>query len=621
MHTALFAAFATLVVTAGIHTAIAADGRTPSVDQALSRIRKSRPRLILTDERLAELKELAKADELLAGCVRAVLVEADRTIKKPPLEHRLVGPRLLSVSRGCLRRVYLLALAYRWTGREAYAEAAKENLLTVCSFPDWNPSHFLDTAEMSHAVGIGYDWLFDYLDADSRTGIREGLIRLGLQPGLKAYRDGAWWVRSEYNWNQVCNCGLSIGVLAVADSEPDLARRVLSAAVPSLPKALASYAPDGAWGEGPGYWNYATSYTAFGLAAMETALGTDFGLSKAEGLSEAGCFPLHTTGPTGLYFNFADVGERSRRRNLPCLFYLARKFGKPQLAAAEREMMSRHPGDTMDVIWYVPPAKTKPKPLAPDKLFRGPVEVAVFRGAWDDPDALFVAVKAGFNRVNHGHLDLGNFEMDALGVRWARDLGSDDYNLPGYWEGRAGGRRWSYYRLNSFSHSVPLLAGAGQDINAEAKVVKFESLAESGFAVIDLTGAYAEHSRKVMRGVQVLAGRRAVLVQDEFDLPKPCEVAWAMTTDAKTSLDGATATLRQDGKQLTATILSPADAEFSVESAEQKPPQKANKGVRRLMIRISAGKGPLRVAVLLSPAWPDGKKQDVPKLKPLSAWK
>jgi len=52
-----------------------------------------------------------------------------------------------------LRRVYALALAYRWTGQEKYARKAAENMLTVCAFKDWNPSHFLDTAEMSHAVG------------------------------------------------------------------------------------------------------------------------------------------------------------------------------------------------------------------------------------------------------------------------------------------------------------------------------------------------------------------------------------------------------------------------------------------------------------------------------------
>ena len=36
--------------------------------------------------------------------------------------------------------------------------------------------------------------------------------------------------------------------------------------------------------------------------------------------------------------------------------------------------------------------------------------------------------------------------MDADGVRWAADLGQDDYDLPGYWSSGADGGRWNYFR-------------------------------------------------------------------------------------------------------------------------------------------------------------------------------
>ena len=114
--------------------------------------------------------------------------DANECLDRRPLVYRLEGPRLLSVSRDCLRRIYSLALAYRWTGQERYAAKAKENLLEVCAFKDWNPSHFLDTAEMSHAVGIGYDWLYDYLDSQTRDQIRAGLDREGAQAGAGGLR-------------------------------------------------------------------------------------------------------------------------------------------------------------------------------------------------------------------------------------------------------------------------------------------------------------------------------------------------------------------------------------------------------------------------------------------------
>jgi hypothetical protein len=62
------------------------------------------------------------------------------------------------------------------------------------------------------------------------------------------------------------------------------------------------------------------------------------------------------------------------------------------------------------------------------------------RSEWENPQALCVAFKAGDNKANHSHLDLGSFVFDAAGVRWAMDLGADNYNLPGYF----GKQRWDY---------------------------------------------------------------------------------------------------------------------------------------------------------------------------------
>ncbi len=603
---------------------VAADNpvKPPTAQTALKTLNKAHPRLILTDKRLAELKELMKRDDLLKKCYKDVLKQADKDCTKKPLVHRIPdGIRLLSVSRECVSRVYALGLAWRLTGKEKYAAKAKENLLAVCAFKDWNPSHFLDTAEMSHAVGVGYDWLFDYLDAESREKIRAGLIKNGLEPGLACYarKSNWWWTKSHHNWNQVCNGGMIVGALAIAETDPKYASGIIPKAVASLPLALGTYAPDGAWPEGPGYWGYATRYTVYGLAALDTALGKDFGLSKMKGLPEAGLFPIYACGPTKLYFNFADVGSNSRRRKIPSLFWLASRYDKPFLADAQREMLSKYSASPQDFIWYVPAGKKAPTPTL-DKYFRGPVEVAVFRSAWNDTDALFVAVKAGYNQVNHGHLDLGSFEIDALGTRWARDLGKENYNLPGYWTGGKDAKRWTYYRLSSFAHNVPVLGGKNQDVFAKTKITKFKTAPSKGFAVIDLTSAYKDFAKKVTRGVAIIGNRKAVLVQDEFDIKKPCEVAWGMTTDAKIVVEKGLAILTRGRKKMTVQILSPAGAVFTVESAEQKPPLKSNKGVKRLMIRLKKQKGNVRVAVFFAPDWPAGKSVKPPTIKPLKQW-
>ena len=613
--------FVVLMVALGLCLTTSGLAQESAVDssEVLSTLEKNHPRLMLMDKDLGHLKILYAKDRVLQKCLRDVLKDADKCAEKPMLTYRKIGPRLLHVSRECLHRIYALGLAYRWTSDEKYAEKAAENLLTVCAFDDWNPSHFLDTAEMSHAVGLGYDWLYSYLGEERREKIRAGLVKNGLKPALSAY-EKSWWSKSEHNWNQVCNAGMIIGALAIAESEPQYAERIINSAIKSLPRALKSYGPDGAWMEGPGYWSYATHYTAYGLTALQTALGKDFGLLQIEGLAEAGNFPIYTAGPRGLYLNFADSGEKGSRRPMPCMFWLARTYDNSLYAESEHAEIANHDASAQHVVWYLPPPRQIPQKTL-DCYFRGPVEIAVFRSVWNDPEALFVGVKAGYNQVNHGHLDLGNFELDALGIRWVRDLGSDNYNLPGYWDGKRGGRRWDYYRLNSKSHSVPLLNGENQDPLAKSNFTKFETENSSAFVLVDLTSAYEKSASKVTRGVAMIADRRAVLVQDEFEIENPCELIWAMTTDAEIDIkEKNTALLTLGGRKLVARLLSPLAAGFEIESARQKPPQKTNKDLRRLIVRLPKAGGSVRVAVLFSPVWKDKEIVSNVPIKPLAQW-
>jgi hypothetical protein len=613
-----------LALLAGPAAAVDAPARPvivpPTAATVLATLRQGHPRLLLSDQRVAELTRLAATDEVVKKGLAEVLADADKLLTAPALERKLIGPRLLMVSRDCLKRTLTLGLAWRLTGREAYLAAGRDNLLAVCTFADWNPSHFLDVAEMANAVGIGYDWFHAGLTAGERERIRAGLITHGLDEGIKAVGgwDGAlkpaWWTSSEFNWNQVCHGGLIVGALAVAESDPRYAQVLIPRAVRDMPKALASYDPDGAWPEGPGYWSYATDYTVFALAAMESALGTGFGLGTGPGLAHAGMFPVGCVSPLGLLPNFADVGDRSRFGGSPLLFWLGDHYGQPGLCDSEARLLAagRHAAP-LDLVWYRPAGGGTPAPPL-DQRFDGRVQLAVFRSAWDDPDAVYAYIKAGYNAVNHGHLDLGSFEFDCLGERWARDLGSDDYNLPGYFSGGPGGSRWNYYRLNSHSHSVPLIDGRDQLVSGSAAISRFTT-GERPAAVVDLTSAYAATS--VRRGLALTDQRRAVLIQDEFQLARPAAITWAMTTDAAIACDGASATLTIGGKVLQATLLSPSGAVFTQEPAQPPLPEKQNAGVSRLLVALAPRSGDVRIAVRFAP-------KDAPAaavaLVPLAEW-
>ncbi len=574
----------------------------PPATNILARLNKAHPRLLATAEDFAQLKRRVASESQLKLWHTKLQAQAQDILAAAPSRYEIPdGLRLLATSRRVVDRVYALALLYRLDGEQRYAERAWQELAAAASFPDWNTRHFLDTAEMTHAFAIGYDWLYDVWTPAQRDTLRQAMVEKGLKPALELYRERKWWTVAHHNWNQVCNGGIGMGALALADVEPPLAGEILHDALESIQLAMAQFAPDGAWKEGPGYWNYATIYNVIFLAGLHTALGTDFGLSQTGGFDQTGYFPIYVTGPLGRTFNHADGSDHPLFPEQ--IFWLARKFKQPVFAwFAERTTAP----SALDVLWF-DPAGTNPKAagLPLDKYFRG-AEVAVFRSAWEDPQALFVGFKAGDNRANHSHLDLGSFVFDAAGVRWAVDLGADNYNLPGYF----GNQRWTYYRLRAEGHNTLVIdpgQGPDQDPAAKARIIRFASRSERPFAITDLTAAYSKSARKVWRGIALLH-RAKLLVQDEISADQPVELWWFMHTPAivKIHTDGHIANLQLDSAQLRAEILSPADAKFQLMDAQPLPSsphpegQARNEGVRKLAIHL-ADVSNTRLAVLLAP--------------------
>lgn len=611
----------------GVSESFGREPQSPGQEGILSTIQNGHPRLFLSDRRLEQLKTLAQKDALLARLMRQVLCNAGEMLTVETIRHELVGPRLLGQSRDCIERVWTLSLAYRWTGKRAYLDRAVKEMKTAAAFPDWNPSHFLDVAEMTAALAVGYDWLYDDMDEADRAIIREAVVRLGLAEGMKVYEDMGWWVRRENNWNQVCNGGLTLGALAVADDHSELSARIVNLAVKSLPYGMMPYRPEGAYPEGPVYWGYGTIYNCLMIDALDTALGKTFEFEKMPGFPETGWFHIQTIGPSGLLFNYADCNPRAGLR--ASMFHLSRLYRKgawawwfrrrldkalPQLDAIEPHGRGRF--FPMTVVWYDPSGnKESARDLPTSTYFPGEQEVVILRSSWDK-EALYFGIKAGDNRANHGHLDIGSFVLDLDGLRWASDLGTDNYNLPEYF----GAKRWSYYRLNTFSHNTLVIDGKNQNPDGKGRVERFDLNADAPWAVLDLSGAYADQADRVRRGVRMVDDR-TMLVQDEIHSPIG-PVRWAMVTRADVELDGDRALLRRDGKSLEVRLLSPAGASFTTVSTKPATAEeKQNEGTIMLAVEARASEaGPLRFAVLMQAVTDDGKDGSGVDIQPLEQW-
>ena len=232
------------------------------------------PRLVLTPAIEAALRANLVHDRRAARFADHLRREAEAVLAlPPPRRDQQQGRRLLGVSREVLRRLLLLGLVHRLDGDDRFLERAVVELRAVAAFADWNPSHWLDVAEMATAVAFGYDWLHADLSPADRALVVDALER----HAFAVYSPNRW----TNNWNDVCNGGMIVASLAIAEDRPELAAETIALAVAELPRALGEIAPEGAHPEGGAYWHYATLYSVTAIAALESAAGTDLGLVGA----------------------------------------------------------------------------------------------------------------------------------------------------------------------------------------------------------------------------------------------------------------------------------------------------------------------------------------------------
>lgn len=566
-----------------------ASSRNDALDPLTSIPLKPHPRLIASGDRLTEIRKLVRTDSVARAYYADLRDQARQILNQRPLEYKLIGPRLLDKSRTCLQRVYLLAFLWCLDQRPEHLRRALAELHAAAAFPDWHPPHFLDVAEMTHAFAIGYDWLYEGLTQPDRDLLAKAIIEKGLDPGLAAYASKAFWVAPHNNWNLVCNGGLGLGALAVGDVDKDKANAVLNNVLSSLPPAMILYAPDGGWIEGPGYWAYATQYAVNLIAGLDSSLGRDYGLSDSAGFRRTGDFRLQSTGPLGLAFNYADAHEQLDPA--PQLNWLSTRFQQPAYAWQEQTFASKKgEASPLDLIWFSNAGKGPEETGFPlDQQFRG-ANAAFLRTSWTDPNALYVGAKGGDNAASHAHLDLGSFVFDAAGVRWAMDLGPDDYNLPDYF----GKKRWTYYRLRTESHNTLLIDNDNQSETAKA------SLHLAGSSIeIDLADAYPDRLHSWTRQLSFLDGQTLRIV-DEVAATRPVAPVWGMVTSASVEVSDSKALLRKDGKTLLVRIESPEAARFDTVSTHAPAPQDPNTGTTKLVVRLLEPSTEIRIDVRLT---------------------
>src|SRR4030095_4855935 len=527
------------------------------------------PRILLFEKDVNALKKRCNTNAIWGNVQQAILNESDRFIAVAPVERIQIGRRLLDKSREALRRMFFLSYAYRVTGNKKYAERGEKELLTIAGFSDWNPSHFLDVAEMTMAMAIGYDWLYNYLSPASRSAVKEAILKKGLEPSLDSKYNS--WLRAEHNWNQVCNAGMTYGAMAIYEDQPELAKQVINRALESIQLPMKDYAPDGGYPEGYGYWGYGTSFNVMFLSAVEKLFGKDFGLGHMPGFLHTASFLENMTGTTGKPFNYSDAGANGGLH--PAMFWFAAKTKDPSLLWVEKNYLNENSQKYINdrllptiMIWGLDVDLSK---IAPPKSTmwtgQGKNPVALMRTSWTDTNAIYTAMKGGSVSVNHAHMDIGSFVMDADGVRWAMDFGMQDYESLESKGIQLFGRtqdaqRWTVFRYTNLVHNTLTVNNQHQRVTGTAPITSSSASPDFMNAITDLSAVYKGAVKKANRGIAIV-NKSYVVVRDEIEtLDSAVTIRWTMLTPATVKITATDkAELKQKDKKLILQVDAPSN--------------------------------------------------------------
>jgi hypothetical protein len=567
-----------------------------------------------TDQMLPEYKPFRKKPgklartptgrKLLGGIERM----AERLRHLPPLPYTLyqhyerTGSRREFDHAYHARRAGLSAAALRaLVSRDReWIDIVQNDIWSLCEETNWVPPEHRHSAPIDlFASETGFllaetDHLMgDLLEPPVRERIHAEVQRRILGPYLEKEFG---WFDGHNNWTGVCESSVGAALLYL---EPNPAR--LSKGIRCVLRGLhrfldRAFLDDGGSSEGAGYWQYGLINTVAFAELLRHRTRGRVDLLAHPKLPRIARYPLAACVGPGLYHSCSDCAGRVAF-SPGFLSRLAERTGTPELTSLlHRDAVGagrgRLPWVLRDLLWW--DGKTHPRPRLDDVLLP---ETGLARLIRRGPGVVLMA-KAGHNRENHNHNDVGSFAVYLRGEPLLCDPGTGLYDRDYF-----GPRRYDNPVCSSFGHSVPRIGGCEQAFGEEyaGRVESFDAGGRTGRVVLEFAAAYPLKSLKGLRRELALSGRgrrgAAVTLEDRFEFSRGArEVEEAFVTWNRVRVRGAAARIQGDEGTVELRVTEPADArwgveEFAVRMARSDEPRT----LRRLTCSLPGGANTFRM--------------------------
>ncbi|QBN17868.1 heparinase II/III family protein [Flavobacterium nackdongense] len=537
----------------------------------------SHPRLFLKAGEEAQIQSLINSSTEHKKSHDYIIKTADEFLTAPTIVKPANATRVLAEARKAVEEIFYLSYAYRMTGQTKYLTQGEKVINDVCNWDNWI-TYSLDTSEMTFAVALGYDWLYNDLSAATKQKAREKILNYG----FLTQKTKPFWDYTS-NWNQVCIGALSCSAIAIyGDGTTQMdteAAYIMNRILVKNPNSMNTY-NDGNYPEGPMYWSYGTTYEVVMLSALEGIYGQNHeGINRliaSPGFLESAEFMQYVTGPTSYYFNYSD--STAERIPLPATLWMAKKANRPEWLTEEKKLMENGVyASNIGSRGFLPMALIFGKDISLDNLTNpqkkiwtgnGVNPVALVRTEWQGSQGKYMGVKGGTPTYSHGQMDGGFFVYDSQGIRWGMDFGKYDYDAQGTLDDSDNsqfGDRWKIFRVAGTSQNTISIKKASETSWQNHKV--------DGNATIDeLYDTTAKRGAKVnMKSLlglnnELLAATRSAYIVDEsyFEVKdyinngaSDINLYWNMVTRSTIeSISPSKLRLSQGGKRVILEVVS-----------------------------------------------------------------
>ena len=596
------------------------------------------PRILLNQDGFERLKNLYKTDPEYKKIATKVINKANTYLKELPQQY-VFDDAMRMYATGARTQNYFMywGYAYKLTGNQKYVRRAVEELKALDKFPDFNPMHIIDTGMFCMGLACAYDWFYEAYTPEELQLAKRVVFEKCFKSLSDAYygrlsqaTSGNGTTKWSSNYNAVVSGGCLNAAIATIECDPEYNLDMIDNCIRSLEYTLAGLMPGGGWGESVSYWNYTMEFLSYSMASLNTSFGTDYGISKSQGMKESLSYAMACLGIGGMY-NYHDSGKSaaSLTNSYKTFMYLANTY----------DIKDAYAMRMYDII------NSRVSPVPEDALFySGPIED--FESVYDkngtdiridgtelftvrdtynrDKSQFYFATHFGATWGYHHHCDCGSFVLDMYGTRFADDLGADDYNI----ENELKYSSYELYRKRGEGHNILILDPAGhtggfeQNLNCFAPITVSESDGSKAYVISDMSQVYSE-SEKMNQGYYIDKEKMTITMRNEFETQTSIDAYWFMHTRADIQIDGNKAYLTRDGHTVCLQFETNSPfAELIEMKAEpfptspQVPEQNPNTQYKKVAIRLKTGTNNF-LTVKVSPLEYSGEKI---MSDPLATW-